>query len=364
MKDSYILYIDKLQGSYKEKFLEVEKCCTIMMNGYDWDAKDDLLNDILDVFLNAQKDNRDINEIIGNNTVNFCSKFIETVSKPKSIIKNFLNTVHIYSWILIYWIFVEMLGKYISGNTDIWNMHVNIANWIIFLVIVPGVLIDFMNILLMIIIKHNYRNNNFSLKKEKKISYVSFVAIVLISAIFFYIFEQNKFFQIQINASIGLLICILYIIFYRFIKKFWIGLYEIKGNVKIFKINDDIIIEGIKRNYSRLSKKNLKKNDEILTTSKFIELERNNNIKIEKRAFLQSIIIILIITVVSTILIPFDTEFDKICYIVSLLLLEGIIVFGIDTLTKKTHKKENIILNKMEIDSIDIDNIDKLKTEK
>ena len=73
MSNSYVLYKKQLEGTYQTTVNKIE--VYVNANNLDPVSKEELMNSLLDTFLSAQKDNRPVEKITGNNLERFCREF-------------------------------------------------------------------------------------------------------------------------------------------------------------------------------------------------------------------------------------------------------------------------------------------------
>ena len=69
MRDSYVFYVDKLEGEYRETFQGIE-AYIIGISGDD-DTKEEKMSTLLDLFLNAQEDGKPVQKLVGKNVKMF-----------------------------------------------------------------------------------------------------------------------------------------------------------------------------------------------------------------------------------------------------------------------------------------------------
>ena len=70
MADRYEDYVDKLKGEYRKAFAKIQKYANTSIIGKKY--KKEVLSSILDTFLNAQSEGKDISKIVGNDLEKFC----------------------------------------------------------------------------------------------------------------------------------------------------------------------------------------------------------------------------------------------------------------------------------------------------
>lgn len=98
MKNSYSYYTDKLEGKYKSTFCDIETYgWTVDMDSILYEEK---MSELLDIFINAQEENKEIDLIVGKDINSFCENFFSEVPKTSKI-KEFFDTVKRMAWILV-----------------------------------------------------------------------------------------------------------------------------------------------------------------------------------------------------------------------------------------------------------------------
>ena len=70
MADRYEYYVGQLEGDYLETFKKIQRYANVSIIGKKY--KREVLSSILDTFLNAQSENKDISKVVGKDTEKFC----------------------------------------------------------------------------------------------------------------------------------------------------------------------------------------------------------------------------------------------------------------------------------------------------
>lgn len=114
MLDSYINYVDKLDGDYKRVFKQIEDY--VKAEIIDEIRKEEILNEVLDSFLSAQEEKKPVEQIVGKNTEKFC----KTICSEKTVGSRLLFFVELmFSFVVLIWIdFITAVFEMISeGET-------------------------------------------------------------------------------------------------------------------------------------------------------------------------------------------------------------------------------------------------------
>lgn len=96
MINSYILYTEKLKGEYKEAFSKIDMY--VGTNYIDELSKEEMMSNLLDIFLTAQEEGRPIEKITGKNIEQFCKNFCSGYGLKEWLIRFFED---IKGWVLL-----------------------------------------------------------------------------------------------------------------------------------------------------------------------------------------------------------------------------------------------------------------------
>lgn len=142
MRDSYMLYMDKLKGEYKETFQKISTY--VLSKNVDTDTRDTQMGELLDTFLLAQEEGRPVEKIVGNNLELFCKTFCSQFGWRNSIV-NLIDKWKIFAWLFVVIGGVEMVFMImdaISGvKVDFWTYEssFNITGYIIGIAVTIGI---------------------------------------------------------------------------------------------------------------------------------------------------------------------------------------------------------------------------------
>lgn len=98
MRNSYIFYKEKLEGTYLETFDKIELYCTTTT--MDRDTQEELLMELIDVFVTAQKQGKSIDRIVGSDVERFCKNFCSGIGF-KYQLKGFADSLKRISWLIL-----------------------------------------------------------------------------------------------------------------------------------------------------------------------------------------------------------------------------------------------------------------------
>lgn len=97
MRDSYILYMDKLEGEYKDTFKQIDHY--VSAERIDEDTQEEYMGALLDVFLLAQQEGKPVSKIVGTDMERFCKSFCEDFSWKNKIL-GAVDTWKNFAWII------------------------------------------------------------------------------------------------------------------------------------------------------------------------------------------------------------------------------------------------------------------------
>lgn len=136
MKVNYLLFKDKLKGEYAEAFDKIELYSNV--TNIDFDTKNEMLSDLLDIFLNAQLEGKSIKKIIGSDIQKFCRLYFENYSfeqrirKVTGAIKNVCFVLLVIELISLLLEMPKDFHAFIMLRTDVTAYLVGIFGAIIF----------------------------------------------------------------------------------------------------------------------------------------------------------------------------------------------------------------------------------------
>ncbi len=121
MRDSYILYMDKLQGEYKETFQQID--LYFITQSVDEDTHEEYMGDLLDVFLLAQEEGRPVEKITGKNLESFCKSFCSNLTGKQKLL-GLMDDLKRVAWFSFFIVVVELIFSW----EDIINRNVTVFN--------------------------------------------------------------------------------------------------------------------------------------------------------------------------------------------------------------------------------------------
>lgn len=124
MRDSYLLYQDKLQGEYKETFKQIDMYFSTQ--NVDGDTHEEYMGDLLDVFLVAQEEGRPVEKIVGKNLESFCKSFCSNLTGTEKVL-GLSDDLKRMAWLTLVFALVELLFSW----ENIIGRNVNIFLYII-----------------------------------------------------------------------------------------------------------------------------------------------------------------------------------------------------------------------------------------
>lgn len=165
MRDSYGLYVDKLQGEYKEIFQQIMTYVSTQNN--DEDSVNTQMSELLDTFLLAQEEEKPVNRIVGNDLECFCKNFCSQFGWENKLL-NIVDRWKVAAW----WILIIsagdlffMLWNFLAGEPVDWfavDTKFNLTGYLLGFVVVGLVytLMDFITIKIMF----KYKKDSFLMK--------------------------------------------------------------------------------------------------------------------------------------------------------------------------------------------------------
>lgn len=120
MRDSYMLYTDKLEGEYKDVFQQVEAYVTA--ERIDEDTQEEYMGQLLDAFLAAQQEGKPVEKLVGKDVERFCKSFCEDFTW-KSKLLAVVDTWKNFAWVIFIMSALEVLSVLyamsVSGGREI-----------------------------------------------------------------------------------------------------------------------------------------------------------------------------------------------------------------------------------------------------
>ena len=340
MRDSYMLYMDKLQGEYKETFQKISTY--VLSQNVDTDTVETQMGELLDTFLLAQEEGRPVEKIVGNNLEAFCKTFCSQFGW-KNMIINLIDKWKIFAWLFVVVGGVEILFMIldaISGlEVDFWTYEstFNITGYI--LGIAVTIVID--TIVNIITVKLLFKKN---LHKGvmKIINAIQIATLVICFIVVFGLLQVESFNLFKVPSWSLLVVGGVYLILYYWFNKERVKERK-KNKVSLFgmmkeEIEKDTDVEFQKEMQKQYEKKNaqmLKKGKEAWSWKEFVTYQEK---EIQKAYKLKTFYdwLPIIITFPLGVLEYLNNGFgiDLIIYVVILFVAEFLLIKGMWNILK------------------------------
>lgn len=314
MKNSYSYYTDKLEGKYKSTFCDIETYgWTVDMDGILYEEK---MSELLDIFINAQEENKEIDLIVGKDINSFCENFFSEVPKT-SRIKEFFDTVKRMAWILVIFDGIDILLELSEEKTATSDI-----GGFIFIFICTYAISR-----LIAIATRKFFYNKLKIKYKTRRTLIIATQIVCTVIIFMVAFINLRDVVVipsYIEVGIAAVYLVIYYIFnYKRLKKDKLE----RGKAELIE-NIDISEEMLNK-FDKLNKKRVKKGKTPLTMDEFVAKEEKftNKIPLINKMYLvlpvPFTIIGFIITLISD---GFESNLDMAIFVAIMLGIEYLIM--------------------------------------
>ena len=134
MKDSYVFYMDKLQGAYLDTFKQIETYCGTQ--GMDAHTQEEKLMTLLDDFCMAQEQGKSVESIVGRDVERFCKNFCCDISW-KHRLQHFLDYFYTMAKIDVVFCLLELVFDLADGKTP-WQgeSEMPMGSWLLAVLVV------------------------------------------------------------------------------------------------------------------------------------------------------------------------------------------------------------------------------------
>lgn len=116
MAFEYIWLTDKLKGEYKEAFDKVEIYANV--RNIDEVTQNDMLMELLDLFLTAQAEEKPVSKLVGSDLESFCNSFFSSYSM-KTYLRSLPQKIYRFCWMIL----VLELIFYFGSEEEISLLH-------------------------------------------------------------------------------------------------------------------------------------------------------------------------------------------------------------------------------------------------
>ena len=279
MYNSYAKYKKNLVPEYSEAFGKVEDY--VQSNIIDSLRQDEILNDVIDIFLSAQKDGRSVEQVTGNDIKQFCTDLCSEVSLKSRII-----SVLEYNAVVIIMCFgicakdlLDVLLKSMDGEKiNLFTYKVNANPWyFLFWFVAYIVILAVGKVIVNKFIK-------ISREKYRMFRYYCIAACILpFMVVYSQFFREYRNHECRVLTLLIYFICSVAALVTYFIltgekRKINRERYEalveeqIKPGSRSFKNLDEIE----QKKFKNINEKNIRKGKPEITFDEFLDMEENN----------------------------------------------------------------------------------------
>lgn len=341
MRDSYGLYVDKLQGEYMEVFQKIDRY--VLTKNIDHDTMDTQMGELLDAFLLAQEEGKPVENIVGNDLEKFCKNF-GTQFGWKNNLMNLFDRWKNLAWIFVVFGGIDMvfiIRDIISGEKvnigDYW-FNFNITGYLL-----AGLVIMVIDIIVNIVTKNLLFKKKNTKGIIKIINGLHIVTIIIdFMIIIFVLLQTDRFNFLKLPSWILFIVGGIYLIAYYWFNKERVKERK-KNKVSLFgmikeeiEMNTDVEFQKeMQKKYEKKRARMLKKGKEAWSWEEFVTYQEKDVQKAYKLKPLYDWVP-LIITFPYGFLWYLDNGFgiDLIIYVVILLVTEFLVIKGMWKIVK------------------------------
>lgn len=333
MKETYMLYTDKLTEEYRAVFDRVE--IYISTQSIDGVSVEERLNELLDIFLSAQSAGKSVDKVVGNDLEAFCKAFCSDYTLKNrilnilDILKVLAQAMLIISALDIFSIIWDLAdGTAVDFYSYVSSLNVSGYFMGILIAMVFAFASDF------IVRRIMFKYKKVSMNALRVISCLTAVIVFVLMMIFFFSDSTNFFncpvWVILVCATVYL--AVYYIFNYKRVKYQRINKIRFRDMVSAeFR---DVFPDEMEKKYARANKRSIKKGNGDLPIEAFLEKEEKDCNITEKLKLLYYITPI-VITAMGFIEIEFESFLDAVFYITIMLAVEYCIMLGLWKVFKK-----------------------------
>lgn len=326
MRDSYILYKDKLKGEYKEAFGQIELYCSAQ--NIDELTQEEQLMQLLDVFLNAQEEGKPVKQITGSNMESFCKNFCSGFSIWNRL-ANLADYLKRIAWLLVVFTGFELiaeLGLEEQEAASFWSLKTDIAGYLIG--VATGLSMSCISGFFISRIMFRMKKISMTFLKGCNI----LLWIIVLVAVFFVQMEQ----ELACPLWIVLLCSISYLLLYYIFRR-----KERKKERKIHfrdMVAAQLPAELVKR-YHKENKKKVRRGLPEQSREAYLD-------KLEKECRRELVLDIffyffpVIITGISAIFVSFDTPQDRFWFVGIMLVVESLIMIPLTRFSQRAARRK------------------------
>ena len=333
MKDSYILYKNKLNAEYKPVFEQVEMY--VLTQNIDDSTAEERLSELLDIFLSAQNARKPVQKIVGTNLEVFCKTFCSDFGFKNRVLR-ILDWIKSIAWILVIISAMDVLWLLLDTtnieDVDFWHLisSMNISMYFS-AVIIMGALLIITNI----VVRHiMFKTKRMSMGVFKAVNIVEagvscFGIFTLLESNCINLFDTPTWIVVLIS---GIFLLTYYLLFGKRIKRQKVNFSDLVQNDV-----DTEISTLMEKRFEKAKKKNFKKGEGELTFEAFLDSEEKFNQRTEKQKLFYRLLPIgaTALAYVTTCMTGgFETYTDSILFVLVMLAVECPILWGLWKIVK------------------------------
>lgn len=271
MRDSYVLYTDKLTGDYRLTFDKIEMY--INTQNFDEYTKEDRLSQLLDVFLSAQQAGKPVSKIVGNNIEEFCKTFCSDFGF-KSKILNVIDMLKIVAWGFVIMSILDILCFDWSTSENVFKSvsSVNVSGYMLAIVFALGVGLTTNFVVRSIMFKLNRPS-------MRILNGITLAIAVGVFAGTIYFMQSGNTNFISCPVWLVLALGIIYLLIYYPLNYKRIKLEKDQKVSFSDMLNTEIALgldDYMEQRYNKLNKRNIKKGKNELTYQEFLDKEEKD----------------------------------------------------------------------------------------
>lgn len=340
---TYMSYVDKLEGEYKEVFQFVEHYANIHLIGGHY--KNEKLMDLLDMMMQAQEQETPVENVVGKSQEQFAKDFYSDVTLA-SLSEDFFSKLKNWAWFIVLFEGLMIVSSMGDEGFNLFTFKADMSGYL------QAVLISYMGILLadvisIILAKFNYYNEKLTIGMM-----IGFTLVTIAACIYMGVKDITisvRSFPVMISSAIYLLIYYVAVLLYRVKKTGSIkkvkdeydtsfgGLVKAELESNNFEKKEDLeFLKSISKRYANKNKKRVSKGLTPLTTAEYIHKQN----KLEKYSLVSGYSFGVIATIIITFINKgFETSSDAVI-VVGIVAVIGLLLFKFQRFMNSVNDRE------------------------
>lgn len=318
MRDSYSNYIEKLTGEYKAVFSDIEIYgLTMNMDRLFFEEK---MSELLDIFMSAQEEKREIKSVIGEDVAVFCQNFFDEIPKT-SAVREFFDSMKAMAW----WVLAIDFVYVLSGANEESEISSYIAVFLLSYILSSLAGIGFRKL---------FAKDSRDYKKRR----VLLIGMGLGIGVLLILFSRHFVGEIYIPITVEIGVLVGYLIVYYLVNhKRLKEAKETQGEVSFSELTAIEMSKEMRKRFEKQNQKRIKKGKVPYTWEEFVEKEEKATEKLpmEGRFYL---VLPVILLAVSLLIGEYDTTKDMLIYSVLLLTIEYVLMGIFYKVNKSNYK--------------------------